>query len=59
MKSVRIITQSEKEDVNSPKIGIFWFVPANIIDENPVLLYGFASVTKAFWDYARFCSSVF
>lgn len=47
MKSVRIITQSEKEDVNSPKIGIFWFVPANIIDENPVLLCALQAIEKA------------
>lgn len=47
MKSVRIITQSEKEDVNSPKIGIFWFVPANIIDENPVLLYALQAIEQA------------
>ena len=47
MKSVRIITQPEKEDINSPKIGIFWFVSANIIDEDSVLLYATQAIEQA------------
>lgn len=47
MKSVSIISQSEKEVVNSPKIGIFWFVSANIIDEDSVLLYATQAIEQA------------
>ena len=47
MKSVSIISQSEKEDINSPKVGIFWFVSANIIDEDSVLLYATQAIEQA------------
>ena len=47
MKSIRIITQSEKEDVKGHKIGIFWFVSANIIDEDSVLLYATQAIEQA------------
>lgn len=47
MKSVKIITQSEKENTNTPKIGIFWLVPKNIIDEDFVLLYASQAIGEA------------
>lgn len=47
MKNISIITKSKKEDVNSPKIGIFWFIPANIIDDDSVLLYASQTIEEA------------
>ena len=47
MKSFRIITQSEKENINSPKVGIFWLLPANIVDAENVLLFASQLVEKA------------
>ena len=47
MKCVGIITQSEKENTNSPKVGIFWLLPANIADADDVLLFATQLVENA------------
>lgn len=47
MKSIRIITQSERENTNSPKVGIFWLLPANIADADDVLLFATQLVENA------------
>ncbi len=47
MKSIRIITQPEKADINSPKVGIFWLLPADIADADNVLLYAEQTLENA------------
>ena len=47
MKSIRIITQSERENPNSPKVGIFWLLPTNIVDADDVLLFAAQLVENA------------
>lgn len=47
MKSIKISTQSEKEDVNSPKVGIFWLLPANVVDADDVLLFATQTLENA------------
>ena len=46
MKSLSI-TELRKMQENSPKIGIFWLVPKNIIDSDDVLLYAKQSIEDA------------
>lgn len=44
MKSIKIEQDNLK---NTPKIGIFWLVPASIIDEDSVLLYAVQTIEEA------------
>lgn len=44
MKSIEI---EKDNNENTPRIGIFWLVPANIIDEDSVLLYVSQAIEKA------------
>ena len=45
MKSIAI--KEYKNDNNAPKIGIFWFVPANVIGSEEVLLYAKQTIEEA------------
>lgn len=45
MKSIAI--KEYKNNNNAPKIGIFWFVPANVIGSEEVLLYAKQAIEEA------------